>query len=67
MTAKVDQQNKIVDAGRYRVIRGVSWNRGRNYIRSTFRTYYPPAVEYDFVGFRCAKDFVESTYASNKK
>jgi formylglycine-generating enzyme required for sulfatase activity len=56
-----------IEAGRYRVIRGVSWNRGRNYIRSTFRTYYPPSVKYDFVGFRCAKDYVESTLASNRK
>ncbi len=42
--------------GNYKVIRGASWNRSGAYLRSTFRSWYPPACAFDFLGFRCAKD-----------
>ena len=42
--------------GSYKVIRGASWNRSGDYLRTTFRTYYPPQCTFDFLGFRCAMD-----------
>ena len=42
--------------GRYKVIRGASWNRGFRYLRATYRTYYPVKADYEFLGFRCARD-----------
>ncbi|HID39081.1 MAG TPA: hypothetical protein EYP36_06165 [Calditrichaeota bacterium] len=42
--------------GIYKVIRGGSWNRGGHYLRVTYRTYYDPKVQFDFLGFRCVKD-----------
>ncbi len=41
--------------GNYKVIRGASWNRSGMYLRSTFRSWYPPACAFNFLGFRCAK------------
>jgi formylglycine-generating enzyme required for sulfatase activity len=49
--------------GLYKVIRGASWNRGFRYLRATYRTYYPIKADYDFLGFRCARD---SNYYANK-
>ncbi len=45
--------------GLYKVIRGGSWNRGLDYLRVTYRTYYNPKVQFDFLGFRCVKDAPE--------
>ncbi len=42
--------------GTYKVIRGGSWNRSGNYLRPTYRTWYPPQCSFDFLGFRCAMD-----------
>lgn len=42
--------------GSYKIIRGASWNRSGEYLRATYRTWYPPACAFDFLGFRCAKD-----------
>jgi len=42
--------------GRYRVIRGASWNRSGSYMRTSYRTFYNSTVRFDFLGFRCAKD-----------
>jgi formylglycine-generating enzyme required for sulfatase activity len=44
------------ETGKYKVIRGASWNRGFRYLRATYRTYYPVKADYDFLGFRCARD-----------
>jgi formylglycine-generating enzyme required for sulfatase activity len=49
--------------GRYKVIRGASWNRGFRYLRATYRTYYPVKADYEFLGFRCARD---SSYYPNR-
>ena len=43
--------------GIYHIIRGASWNRGGEYLRATYRSWYPSAVAFDFLGLRCAKDF----------
>ncbi len=43
--------------GIYKVIRGGSWNRSGSYLRTTYRTFYNPKVRFDFLGFRCAKDY----------
>ncbi len=53
---KVKENPKGAAKGYYKVIRGVSWNRSGRYLRATYRTYYPPEVKYNFLGFRCAKD-----------
>ncbi|MHB2153741.1 formylglycine-generating enzyme family protein [Calditrichota bacterium GD2] len=42
--------------GKYRVIRGGSWNRSGDYLRTTYRTWYPPECTFEFLGFRCAMD-----------
>ncbi|MBD3226539.1 MAG: SUMF1/EgtB/PvdO family nonheme iron enzyme [Caldithrix sp.] len=42
--------------GQYRVVRGGSWNRTGKYLRVSYRTYYPPKVRFNFLGFRCAMD-----------
>ncbi len=42
--------------GRYKIMRGASWNRGFRYLRATFRTWYPQKASYEFLGFRCARD-----------
>ena len=43
--------------GNYKIIRGASWNRSGGYLRATYRSWYPPACAFDFLGFRCAKDY----------
>ncbi len=43
--------------GNYKIIRGASWNRSGDYLRSTYRSWYPKACNFDFLGFRCAKDY----------
>jgi formylglycine-generating enzyme required for sulfatase activity len=40
--------------GNYKVIRGGSWNRCGDYLRPTYRTWYPPQCTFNFLGFRCA-------------
>ncbi len=50
--------------GRYKVIRGGSWNRSGKYLRVTYRTFYHPKVQFNFVGFRCAKDAPEPPAAT---
>lgn len=50
--------------GNYKVIRGGSWNRSGEYLRTTFRTWYPPQCTFDFLGFRCAMD-VEAAQQQN--
>jgi formylglycine-generating enzyme required for sulfatase activity len=47
--------------GKYKSIRGASWNRSGRYLRATYRTFYPPAVAYPFLGFRCVKDISETS------
>jgi len=42
--------------GRYKVIRGASWNRSGSYMRTSYRTFYSTTVRFEFLGFRCAKD-----------
>lgn len=42
--------------GRYKVIRGASWNRSGSYMRTSYRTFYSSTVRFEFLGFRCAKD-----------
>ncbi len=58
------------DDGRYKVVRGGSWNRSGKYLRISYRTYYSPACEFDFLGFRCVKDFSsaksDNAYLSKK-
>jgi len=49
--------------GNNHIIRGASWNRSGEYLRATYRSWYPPDCAFDFLGFRCAKDF-EATPAS---
>ncbi len=44
------------EKGRYKVIRGGSWNRSGDYLRTTFRTWYPQQVRFEFLGFRCVMD-----------
>lgn len=45
------------DQGTYRIIRGASWNRSGEYLRATYRSWYPKDCAFDFLGFRCAKDY----------
>ncbi len=52
--------------GNYKVIRGASWNRSGNYLRTTFRTFYPPQCRFDFLGFRCALDVESAQSPSNQ-
>ncbi len=47
-------------SGRYKVIRGASWNRSGQYLRATYRTWYVPSVTFNFLGFRCVKDYKPS-------
>lgn len=54
-------------SGRYKVIRGASWNRSGQYLRATYRTWYVPSVTFNFLGFRCAKDYKSSQPAMVKK
>lgn len=55
--AKSEVQNpKGPATGTYKVIRGGSWNRSGDYLRPTFRTWYPPQCTFEFLGFRCAMD-----------
>lgn len=42
--------------GRYKVVRGASFNRSGKYMRVTYRTWYDPTSKFNFLGFRCAKD-----------
>jgi len=60
------------EKGTYKVIRGGAWNRGSQYLRVTYRTYYNPKVQFDFLGFRCVKDAPElsvetSMFAADKE
>jgi len=49
------------EKGNYKIIRGASWNRSGEYLRSTYRSWYPTACAFNFLGFRCAKDFTVQT------
>lgn len=49
------------DKGTYKMIRGASWNRSGAYLRSTYRSWYPKACAFEFLGFRCAKDYTRPT------
>ncbi len=42
-------------AGRYRVLRGGSWNFNRYYLRASARFRKPPGATLNSCGFRCAK------------
>ncbi len=42
--------------GRFKVIRGASYNRSGEYMRVTYRTWYHPSSKFPFLGFRCARD-----------
>ncbi len=50
------QNPKGPTKGAYKVIRGGSWNRSGQYLRPTYRTWYPPQCTFEFLGFRCAID-----------
>ncbi len=54
-------------SGQYKVIRGGSWNRSGRYLRTTFRTWYPPQVTFDFLGFRCVTDVEQALKQKNKQ
>ena len=55
--ARSETQNPKGPAkGNYKVIRGGSWNRSGDYLRPTFRSWYPPQCTFNFLGFRCAMD-----------
>jgi formylglycine-generating enzyme required for sulfatase activity len=41
--------------GRYKVIRGGAYNRSGYYLRVSYRSWYPPHVRFDFIGFRCVR------------
>ncbi len=41
--------------GAGRVLRGGSWNNGARFCRSAFRYFFPPDIQYDYFGFRCAR------------
>ena len=43
-------------AGDERVIRGGSWDAGKNFIRTTYRFKSAPSVSFYNISFRCAKD-----------
>lgn len=51
-----DKNPKGPAKGIYKVIRGASWNRSGKYMRASYRTFYSIDVQFDFLGFRCAKD-----------
>jgi len=53
------------DEGRYKVVRGASWNRSGKYMRVSHRTYYDRGVRFDFLGFRCARDAASQNLAKN--
>jgi formylglycine-generating enzyme required for sulfatase activity len=42
------------ETGRYRVLRGGSFNVTSDYLRTATRYWYVPETQYDYVGFRCA-------------
>ncbi|MBE0672437.1 MAG: SUMF1/EgtB/PvdO family nonheme iron enzyme, partial [Anaerolineales bacterium] len=42
--------------GDERVIRGGSWDAGKNFIRTTYRFKSSPSVSFYNISFRCAKD-----------
>jgi formylglycine-generating enzyme required for sulfatase activity len=42
------------DSGRYRTLRGGSWNHDRSGMRTTFRLDGEPGLSVDNFGFRCA-------------
>ena len=44
------------DSGKYRVLRGGSWNYGPDYVRAAFRGRSEPDYRDDLIGFRCVKD-----------
>lgn len=54
------------DKGNYRIIRGASWNRSGAYLRATYRSWYPKDCAFDFLGFRCAKDYLPSVATKTK-
>ncbi|MGD9487752.1 MAG: formylglycine-generating enzyme family protein [Calditrichaceae bacterium] len=61
-----NQQNpKGADQGRYKVIRGSSWNRSGDYLRVTYRTWFDPTCQFDFLGFRCVMD-VDSSFLNKE-
>ena len=39
-----------------RVVRGGSWYGAPEGLRVSVRNYFPPAIRYDYFGFRCARD-----------
>jgi sulfatase modifying factor 1 len=41
-------------SGDYRVLRGGSWYGNADYLRVADRSYGYPALDYDYIGFRCA-------------
>lgn len=53
---KADKLNpKGPENGHYRVVRGASYNRSGQYLRATYRSWFPANVRFEFLGFRCAK------------
>ena len=42
--------------GNERMVRGGSWDAGKNFIRTTYRGKSSPTISYYNIGFRCAKD-----------
>ena len=40
--------------GTYKVLRGVGWGNGSDYLRVAIRFPTPPSERYNFTGFRCA-------------
>lgn len=46
-------------AGQEKVLRGGSWDAGKNFIRTTYRTSALPSSSFYNIGFRCAKSVTE--------
>ena len=52
-----DQLNpKGPETGRFKSLRGASWNRSGKYMRVSYRSFYHPTCRFNFLGFRCVMD-----------
>ncbi len=52
-----DQLNpKGPETGKFKSLRGASWNRSGKYLRVTYRSFYHPTCRFNFLGFRCVMD-----------
>jgi len=54
------------EKGSYKVIRGGAYNRSGYYLRVSYRSWYPPHVRFDFIGFRCVRSAGNGSRTNNE-